>query len=181
MKILGWIAFVSLIGIGLVVYNVKYIPMQTENRRVLDENEMWQKQVKELQDRLALSDSVHEPSYAQTFLWDDLFSDAMSFNLTEPAQVMLKEIVSKLQETAGEIVVAGHCDNTALVPDLRGAFRSERELSFAKAMVVVNYLKSWGLKDERIVCIGYGQTRPDSLTDTQNQKLRSRRIEITVK
>lgn len=181
MKILGWIAFVSLIGIGLIIYNVKYVPMQVEHARIMKENEMWQKQVKELQERLAVADSLRQPSYMQTFLWDDLFSDALGFNLTEPAQVMLKEILPKLQETSNEIVIAGHCDKQALVPDLQGAFRSARELSFAKAMVVANFLKSWGVPDERIVCIGYGQTRPDSTVDSQNQKLRNRRIEIIVK
>lgn len=181
MKILGWIVSVSLIGIGLLIYNIKYLPMQVENMRIRNENEMWQQQVKELQTRLSQADSIRQPVYSQTLLWDDLFSDATSFNLTEPAQVILKEIVPKLQETSGEIIIAGYCDKQALMNELISTYRTERELAFAKAMVVLNFLKNWGVRNDRLVCIGYGQIKPLSSSDTIAQSIKERRIEIIVK
>jgi flagellar motor protein MotB len=181
MKILGWIAFLVLIAIGLVIYNVKYIPLQNDRIRVTNENKMWQTQVKELQERINKADSSQAFLYTQSYLWDDLFSDGASLNLAEAGQVMLKEIVPKLQETTAEIIIAGHCDQQALLPELKKSYASERELSFAKAMAVLNFLKSWGINEERLVCIGYGTSRPLAGLDSQEQRTKNRRIEIYIK
>ncbi|MBS4014984.1 MAG: OmpA family protein [Candidatus Latescibacteria bacterium] len=181
MKILGWIAFLVLIALGLIIYNVKYLPLHEEHTRMSNENKMWQAQVKELQNRINRTDSSQAPLYSQSFLWEDLFGDGLSFNLTEPAQVMLKEIVPKLQETTGEVIIAGHCDKQALVPELKSGYATERELSYAKAMAVLNFLKSWGISDERLVCVGYGSTRPLSGISTHEQAIKNRRVEIYIK
>jgi hypothetical protein len=73
MKLLGWILFLVIIAIGLLIYNVRYLPLQDENTRLTNENLMWQNQVKELEDKL--NSTVLEPLYTQTLLWDDLFSE----------------------------------------------------------------------------------------------------------
>lgn len=195
MKILGWLAFLVLIGIGLVIYNLKYLPLREEHFRVTEENKMWQGQVRELQNRINQSDSSQQPVYTKSFLWDELFSDALSFNLTEPAQVILKEIVSRLSETSesdynfyqrpyrskGDIIIAGHCDNELVPNELKKSYPTDRDLSFAKAMAVLNFLQSWGVERERLVCIGYGATRPFDSVSTIEGSARNRRVEIIVR
>jgi flagellar motor protein MotB len=179
MKLLGWILFLVIIAIGLLIYNIRYLPMQDENTRLTNENLMWQNQVKELEDKL--NSTVLEPLYTQTLLWDDLFSEPASFTLTEPAQLILKDMIPKLNETNNEIIVAGYADNQSVPYELIKTYPTDRELSYAKAMVVVNFLQSWGISKDRLICIGYGATKPVDTTNTPEGKSKNRRIEIIVK
>ena len=179
MKLLGWILFLVIIAIGLLIYNVRYLPLQDENTRLTNENLMWQNQVKELEDKS--NSTVLEPLYTQTFLWDDLFSEPTSFTLTEPAQLILKDMIPKLNETNNEIMVAGFSDSQTVPYELVKTYPTDRELSYAKAMVVVNFLQSWGISKDRLTCIGYGATKPVDTTNTPEGKSKNRRIEIIVK
>jgi flagellar motor protein MotB len=181
MKILGWILFLAAIALGLVFYNLRYLPLQDERTKVNNEILMWQTQVKDLEEKLNYTTTSQQPIFSQTFLWDDLFADPTSFTLTEPAQVILKEIITRLQQTAGEIIVAGHYDNSPVIPELKKMYPTDRELTFAKAMAVVNFLQSWGVKKERLVCIGYGSTRPIETNDTSEGRSKNRRVEIIVR
>ena len=181
MKTLGWIFCLLVIGLGLVIYNLRYLPLQEEHNRITNENLMWQTQVKDLQSKLNGVDSGLQPSFSQTFSWDVLFSEPTGFTLTEPAQLILKEIIPDLQATTNEIIVAGHSDNQPILPELKKTFTTDRELSFAKAMVIVNTLQSWGIKKERLVCIGYGDIKPVDSSDTPESRGKNRRIEIIVK
>lgn len=177
MKILGWILFLIAIAIGLVIYNLKYLPMQDEFARSVNENLMWQAQVKELENRLNQTSEYLTPVFTQVYQWDDLFENTHSLNLTEPAKVILREIISKLQETRGDIIIAGHSDNQ-VVSD---KYPTDRQISFAKAVAVADYLQSWGISKERLVCIGYGSARPIDNNDTPEARSKNRRIEIIVK
>ena len=194
MKFFGWIFFLITIGFGLLLYNLRYLPIVDEHTRLFNENLMWQTQVKELQNKMNNTDVGQQPLFSQTFLWDDLFTEPASFALTEPAQLMLKEIIPKLQETTNEIIIAGHCDNQPILPELKKSYPTDLELSFAKAMVVVNTLQSWGIAKERLVCIGYGATKPvdTGVTPSASERRdlaqkggearsKNRRVEIIVK
>ena len=181
MRSFAWIFLLLVIGIGLVIYNFKYLPLQDEYFKLTNENLMWQAQVKELETKLNQTTEKLIPVFSQVYLWDDLFETTTSFNLTEPAKLMLKEIVSKLQETRGDIIVAGHSDNQLVPDELKYKYPTDRELSFAKATAVAVYLQSWGISKVRIVCIGYGATRPIDTSDTPEARSKNRRIEIIVK
>ena len=181
MKFFGWIFFLITIGFGLLLYNLRYLPIVDEHTRLINENMMWQTQVKELQNKLNNTDVGQQPLFSQTFLWDDLFTEPASFTLTEPAQLILKEIIPKLQETANEIIIAGYCDNQPILPELKKSYPTDLELSFAKAIVVVNTLQSWGIAKERLVCIGYGATKLVDTGVTPEVQNKNRRIEIIVK
>ncbi len=181
MKFFGWLLFLIAVGVGLLLYNLRYLPLVDEHTRLVNENLMWQTQVKELQNKLNSTGASQQPLFSQTFLWDDLFPEPTSFTLTEPAQLMLKEIIPSLQETSDEIIVAGHSDNQPVLPELKKSYTTDRELSFAKAMAVVNFLQSWGIKRERLTCIGYGATKPVDSNNIQESQIKNRRIEIIVK
>jgi len=181
MKILGWICCLLVIGLGLVIYNLKYIPLQEEHDRLANENLMWQTQIKDLQNKLSGTESGLQPKYSQVFLWDDLFSEPASFTLTEPSQMILKEIMPNLQSSTNEIVIAGHSDNSPILPDLKKTYPTERELSFAKAMAVATILEAWGINKDRITVIGYGSAKPVDSSNTPEARSKNRRIEIIVK
>jgi flagellar motor protein MotB len=94
---------------------------------------------------------------------------------------MLKEIVSQLQESTGDIIIAGYSDNQPILSELKRTYPSDRELSFAKAMAVLDYLQSCGISRDRLVCIGYGSSKPIDSNETLEGKSRNRRVEIIVK
>ena len=54
------------------------------------------------------------------------------------------------------------------------------QLSMARAISVVNYLLGKGVKNERLVFKGYGETRPVADNKTEQGKALNRRTELSV-
>ncbi|HEX4339259.1 MAG TPA: OmpA family protein [Polyangiaceae bacterium] len=73
--------------------------------------------------------------------------------------------------------VAGHTDN---VPIQSGRFHSNWDLSTARAVSVVNFLITQGLKPELLSASGYGEFDPVAPNDTPQDRAKNRRIEITL-
>jgi chemotaxis protein MotB len=73
--------------------------------------------------------------------------------------------------------VAGHTDN---VPKKYMKFEDNWELSAARALVVVKFLESKGVKAEVLSAAGYGEFQPEASNDTDDGKAQNRRIEIVL-
>ncbi len=73
--------------------------------------------------------------------------------------------------------VAGHTDN---VPIQTGRFRSNWDLSTARAVEVVRFLVAQGLKPELVSAAGYGEFDPVAPNDSPQDRAKNRRIEITL-
>ena len=73
--------------------------------------------------------------------------------------------------------VAGHTDN---VPIKSKQFRSNWDLSTARAVEVVNFMISAGLDGKRLSAAGYADQSPVAPNDTPENKAKNRRIEITL-
>jgi chemotaxis protein MotB len=73
--------------------------------------------------------------------------------------------------------VAGHTDN---IPIKSGKFRSNWDLSTARAVEVVNFMISAGLDPKRLSAAGYADMSPVAPNDTPENKAKNRRIEITL-
>jgi chemotaxis protein MotB len=73
--------------------------------------------------------------------------------------------------------VAGHTDN---VPITTAKFTSNWELSTERAVVVVRYLISRGLRPDLLSAAGYGEFDPVAPNDSPANKAKNRRIEITL-
>lgn len=101
-----------------------------------------------------------------------------SGELTPAFAVMLDKLAPVLQTTPGQIYVAGHTDN---VPIAGGFFRSNWDLSAARATSVVHHLiDPGGLDPSRITVQGYGESRPIAPNDTAENRAKNRRVEISV-
>jgi chemotaxis protein MotB len=83
-----------------------------------------------------------------------------------------KEIPSDI---AWVLRVDGHTDTD---PIASAAFRSNWELSSARAIAVVNYLISKGVQPSHLVAAGFGEFQPLDPADTEDAKSRNRRIEL---
>jgi chemotaxis protein MotB len=79
-----------------------------------------------------------------------------------------------------DIEVYGHTDNSPVMPSLRGKFSTNRELSLARAVDVVNYLKEKGISPDLLTATGYGADQPVSPNDMPQGRARNRRIEILI-
>jgi len=90
---------------------------------------------------------------------------------------ILEPLIEPLRATPNQIVVEGHTDNT---PILGGRYRSNFELSMARAYSVVQFLERSGLPSSRLAGIGYGEFRPVAPNDTPENKAKNRRIEISL-
>jgi len=92
---------------------------------------------------------------------------------------VMDRISSVLQDTPGDIVVAGHTDN---IPIRSGRFRSNWELSSARAVTVVHaLLRNPNVNPERVLIEGWADTKPLVANDTPDNRAQNRRVELLVR
>ncbi|OGS18859.1 MAG: hypothetical protein A2219_07075 [Elusimicrobia bacterium RIFOXYA2_FULL_50_26] len=106
--------------------------------------------------------------------------DPGKYRLKNESRELLRDMAQIiLKATDNEIVVEGHTDNVPLSGT--GRFRSNWELSVARAMEVVKYLvEEEGLAPGRLAAAGYGEFRPILPNDTEENRAQNRRIEIDI-
>lgn len=94
----------------------------------------------------------------------------------------LLDKVSKLvnnQRVKNQIRVEGHTDNTPVAPG--SPFRSNWELSTARAMSVLRYMTGQGVDEERFEVAGYAQYQPlEKGNDTPEKRAYNRRVDIVL-
>lgn len=90
---------------------------------------------------------------------------------------VLQNLVGLLQPFPNDIIIEGHTDN---IPVRGGAFRSNWELSVARAVGVVNFFIAGGIAPEHLIAAGYGEFHPAYPNDSEENRARNRRIEITI-
>ena len=106
-----------------------------------------------------------------------------SADLTPTARTRVIALGRKLKELTGAIPadvdwllrVDGHTDR---VPIKGGAFKTNRELSAARAIAVVQALVEAGLSPSRLAATGFGPYRPIDTADTPEAFRANRRIEL---
>jgi outer membrane protein OmpA-like peptidoglycan-associated protein len=72
-----------------------------------------------------------------------------------------------------QIEIAGHTD-------LRGTPEATQKLSEDRVAAVKEYLVQRGIATERIVGVGYGATKPVAPSDTEENRLKNRRVEFKI-
>lgn len=97
-------------------------------------------------------------------------------------RAILARIADQLTQ-AGDlrIQVEGHTDSKPLKPSLQARYRSNWELSTARATSVVRYLVlEGGIPPERLSAVGHADTRPVADNATEDGRQQNRRIEIVL-
>lgn len=110
-------------------------------------------------------------------LTNPVLFDIGAAELKKEAFTTLNEIIKYLQGMDNPIIVEGHTDN---IPIRGGRYRSNWELSAARAFSVIRYFIDKDIKPERPSALGYGEYRPVAPNDTEENRAKNRRIEITV-
>jgi chemotaxis protein MotB len=91
---------------------------------------------------------------------------------------VISKITSVIANTPGKIIVAGHTDN---IPISTSRFRSNWELSSARAVTVVHaMLSNAALDEERFLIQGYADAQPLVPNDTRENRALNRRVELII-
>lgn len=93
--------------------------------------------------------------------------NARFFKVLDSVALVLKKYDKTIVE------VAGHTDSV-------GSEASNQALSERRANTVAQYLVGKGVKSERMIIIGAGETRPVASNDTEEGRALNRRVELTL-
>lgn len=91
---------------------------------------------------------------------------------------VMDRISSVLATKPGRILVAGHTDN---IPISTGRFRSNWELSSARAVTVLHsLLRNKSIDPDRVVVQGFAETKPLEDNATPQGRAKNRRVELVI-
>ena len=93
--------------------------------------------------------------------------------LKESSYPYLKELAKFLNENGYNLEIAGHTDNT-------GTNEINQTLSDERAKVVMFYLVSKGVSENKISCKGYGYSKPIASNESEAGRTLNRRVEIKI-
>ncbi|EED30901.1 flagellar motor protein [gamma proteobacterium NOR5-3] len=102
-----------------------------------------------------------------------------SANLNTDFVPVMQRIRDALVEIPGTISIEGHTDSTPL---RGGRYESNWGLSSSRALSVTHELLRDGLlKDDRMMVVGFADTRPFTFNDTVEGRASNRRVEIVIR
>jgi chemotaxis protein MotB len=112
-------------------------------------------------------------------LSDDILFDSGKADLKKQAYPVLDYLITIINDKVPgkNIGVTGHTDN---VPIKFSGWKSNWELSTARATNVLYYLENNGVAPKRLSSTGYGEHRPIASNDTTAGKAKNRRVEIVI-
>ena len=113
---------------------------------------------------------------------DRVLFDSGHAEVKPAGQKVLKQVSDLLKTvTDKQIRIEGHTDNVPISVKLQSRYRTNWELSTARATAVVRYLIDQGGVDPRhLSAIGYADTQPVASNDTDEGRSANRRIEIVL-
>ncbi len=101
-----------------------------------------------------------------------------SASLQKQFEPVMGRIATLLTKTSGSIVIAGHTDN---IPIKTARFRSNWELSAARSVTVMHFLRSIvDINESRFLVEGHADSKPLEPNDTAGGRARNRRVEIVI-
>jgi chemotaxis protein MotB len=112
-------------------------------------------------------------------LANNILFDTGKTELREEGKAAIVEVANVLKEIANrQYLVTGHTDNVPLGKNSR--FKSNWELSTARAVEVVQVLQSSGVAPSQLAAAGYGEFDPVGSNDAEEGRALNRRIEIVL-
>lgn len=107
---------------------------------------------------------------------DDILFASGKTKLKKAGREALLQVAEVLKTVAGrDFLIAGHTDN---VPMKRGKFKSNWDLSTARAVEVVKLMVAAGVDGARLGGAGFGEFDPVADNETKEGRAKNRRLEI---
>ncbi len=160
--------------------------LQSQNAQLQTELSELERAQRELESRLKgeISDrnvkvEMMERGLVITFVAEVLFDSGKSV-LRDQALSTLDKVARVLNTTVKDLNVGveGHTDN---VPIKHSGWKSNWELSAARAMSVLHYLTDeYGVAPERLSATGYGEYHPVASNEATEGRQQNRRVEIVI-
>lgn len=115
-------------------------------------------------------------------LVDQVLFDSGQAEVKPAGQKVLKQVSDLLKTvTDKQIRIEGHTDNVPISLKLRSRYKTNWELSTARATAVVRYLIDQdGVDPRNLSAVGYGDTQPVASNETEEGRSANRRIEIVL-
>jgi len=107
----------------------------------------------------------------------DILFPSGSAQLADSAQPVIRQLSDVLKSFPNSIQVQGHTDN---VPISGGIYRSNWELSAARAASVVHIMVDGGIDPRRLSVVAYGEYRPVLPNATPDGRNANRRVVLTI-
>ena len=153
-----------------------------------DEKKALEERAAALQDELnQLSDSLklemeQNAKYTMLRVPEKLLFDFSQVRLSNKGKSLLDDIagiLNRYQEF--DVRVEGHADNRKVKPEFYDKYRSNWEISTARATEVVRYLiNKKGINPERLIAVGYGEYHPIASNATAEGRQQNRRVEFYI-
>lgn len=109
---------------------------------------------------------------------NSLLFDSGSAFLKRESIEGLKRISDYLRNIPNKILIEGHTDNIPLSSE--SIYKSNWELSAARAASVLHFLIQEGLSPDRFTIAGYGEYKPIESNETQEGRAKNRRVELII-
>lgn len=105
---------------------------------------------------------------------ENIFFEFNKTDLLPASYPELDKVVQFMLEANIKLIeISGHTDS-------EGSDTYNQKLSEGRAGSVVKYLASQGIKPERMLSVGYGESRPVETNQTEEGKAQNRRVEFTL-
>ena len=139
--------------------------------------ELEERLAKEIADKQVKVEML-EKGLVITFVAEVLFDSGRS-DLKGDSLEKLEKVASVIQNIVPDlgIGIEGHTDN---VPIKHSGWKSNWELSSARALSVLHYLIEKQVAPQRLAAIGYGEYRPVAGNDIAQDRQKNRRVEIII-
>ncbi len=121
---------------------------------------------------------MNEKGLVITFLAQIFFDSGKSDVKPEGLKVLTK-ISKTLKNLKREIRVEGHTDNVP-IKHSRHLYKTNWELSAARAMSVLHFLQDQGLSPSLLSAAGYGEHQPVVPNASKGGQAKNRRVEIVI-
>lgn len=151
---------------------------EAEGQQLREAKELLEKRLKkEIADKQVRLEMA-ERGLVLTFMAEVLF-DSGKAKLREEASGSLAKVASVIQEKVADrdIGIEGHTDNE---PIKHSGWKSNWELSTARATSVLHFMEAEGVNPRQMVASGYGEYRPVISNDDPAGRQKNRRVEIVI-
>lgn len=116
-------------------------------------------------------------TFLAPILFDEGYADVKAASIPH-----LTRLAETLKDLPNPILIEGHTDNVPMGKRLQKetGYKSNWELSAARAINIAKFLIDEGLPAHRVAAIGYGEFRPIAQNDTPDGRAANRRIEVNI-
>jgi len=158
------------------------------NQKMIQRLELEQKKLQEIEEEVqtyitenGLEETVsvkYRDGQLDLNLGDAILFERGKADLKPQALSVLSKLGALFAKTDSNIVVEGHTDD---IPIRSTLYPSNWELSSSRAAAVVRYMETLGVPAGRFMVIGYNQFKPMAPNTTEANRIKNRRVKLTVK